>query len=62
MTKFEQVVTTARKNGKTRMSQAYFDLMLKGMQMPEARRGMKQAFDATPEELGKAAVKYARKK
>jgi hypothetical protein len=44
----KQVVATARKNGKMRMSQAYFDLMLEGMQMPE--------------ELGKAAVEAAKRK
>ena len=57
----EQVAATARKNGKTKMSQAYFDLMLERMQTPEARESMKRAFDATPKELGEAALEYATK-
>jgi antitoxin Phd len=38
------------------MLEAYFDELLARMQTPEAREGAKKAFDATPEELGKAAV------
>ena len=38
-----------------------YDEELERMQTPEARRGMKRAFDATPEELAKAAVWYAGK-
>jgi prevent-host-death family protein len=39
-----------------------FDAMLDHMQTREARAGMKRAFDASPEELGKAAVRAARKR
>jgi len=38
-----------------------FDVLLANMQAPRARRGMKSAFDASPLELGKAAVRAARK-
>ena len=40
---------------------AEFDALLAGMQKPKARRGMKAAFDASPAQLGRAAVKAARK-
>lgn len=39
-----------------------FDALLDRMQTPEARAGMKAAFKASPEELGKAAVTAARKR
>jgi prevent-host-death family protein len=39
-----------------------FDAMLARMQTPKARAGMKAAFDASPKELGKAAVAAARKR
>lgn len=42
------------------MLEAYFDEMLARMQTPEARDGARRAFNATPEELGKAAVEYAK--
>jgi hypothetical protein len=32
------------------------------MQTPKARKGMKAAFNASPDELGRAAVKAARKR
>lgn len=35
--------------------------LLAEMQTPAARRGMKAAFNATPEELGRGAVEAARK-
>jgi hypothetical protein len=38
-----------------------FDALLARMQTPEARAGMQAAFDATPEQLAKAAVTFARK-
>ena len=41
---------------------AEFDTLLAGMQTPRARKGMKAAFDASPAELGRAAVKAARKR
>ena len=37
-----------------------FDQLLATMQTPEAKVGVAAAFDATPEELGAAAVKAAR--
>jgi antitoxin Phd len=39
-----------------------FDALLARMQSPKARRSMKAAFAASPEELGKAAVIAARKR
>jgi prevent-host-death family protein len=39
-----------------------FDAMLERMQSPKARTGMKAAFAASPQELGKAAVNAARKR
>jgi antitoxin Phd len=41
---------------------AEFDALLARMQTPRARAGMKAAFDASPRELGKAAVAAARKR
>lgn len=37
-----------------------FDKLLATMQTPKAKRGVAAAFDATPEEMGTAAVKAAR--
>lgn len=39
---------------------AEYDTLLARMQAPAARKGMQAAFDATPAELGRAAVKAAR--
>ena len=39
-----------------------FDDLLQRMQTPKAKAAMALAFDATPEELGRAAVKAARPK
>jgi prevent-host-death family protein len=39
-----------------------FDALLARMQTREARAGMQAAFDATPEQLAKAAVTFARKR
>jgi antitoxin Phd len=39
-----------------------FDALLRRTQTPEARVGMQAAFDATPEQLAKAAVTFARKR
>jgi antitoxin Phd len=41
---------------------AQFDGLLAGMQTPKARKGMTAAFQASPVELGRAAVKAAAKK
>src|SRR5690349_11263474 len=39
-----------------------FDRLLETMQTPRARTAMASAFDASPEQLGRAAVKAARAK
>ena len=39
---------------------AEYDGLLSNMQTPKARKGMADAFNATPKTLGKAAVKAAR--
>jgi prevent-host-death family protein len=39
-----------------------FNALLAKMQTPEARSGMKAAFDATPARMGEAAVAAARKR
>ncbi len=39
-----------------------FDALLARMQTPAARAGMKAAFDASPKQMGKAAVAVARKR
>jgi len=39
-----------------------FDALLARMQTPRAKSGLAAAFDATPEQLGRAAVKSARPK
>jgi prevent-host-death family protein len=41
---------------------AEFDSLLARMQTPRARKGMHAAFEATPAQLGRAAVKAARKR
>jgi hypothetical protein len=38
------------------------DNLLERMQTPQAKAAMAEAFDATPEQLGRAAVKAARAK
>lgn len=39
-----------------------FDAVLARMQKPKARAGMKAAFEASPKQLGKAAIAAARKR
>jgi len=39
-----------------------FDALLGRMQLPKVRAGMKAAFDASPKQLGKAAVAVARRR
>jgi prevent-host-death family protein len=39
-----------------------FDEMLAGMQSAKSRKGMKAAFNASPAELGRAALKASQKK
>ncbi|OGA21364.1 MAG: prevent-host-death family protein [Betaproteobacteria bacterium RIFCSPLOWO2_02_FULL_67_26] len=41
---------------------AEYSVLLARMQTPKARKGMKAAFNASPAELGRAAVKAARKR
>lgn len=41
---------------------AEFDELLARMQTPQARKGVEAAFDASPEELGRAAVTAAKKR
>ena len=56
-------------NGRSRPSEPrfdtltqYFDALLDRMQGPKARAAMQAAFDATPEQLGRAAVAGARRR
>jgi antitoxin Phd len=39
-----------------------FEGLLKHLQTPAARKGLEEAFNATPEELGRAAVEAARRR
>lgn len=39
---------------------AEYDILLAGLQTPKARKGMEAAFNATPAQLGRAAVRVAR--
>lgn len=41
---------------------ARFGGLLEKMQAPSARKGLRDAFDASPAEMGKAAVKAARRR
>lgn len=41
---------------------AEFDALLDAMQTPKARAGMNAAFEASPEEVGRAAVAAASKR
>jgi antitoxin Phd len=60
MTEYEKFsrATEARLNALS----GEFDALLARMQAPKARAGMKAAFDASPEQLAKAAVALARKR
>jgi len=40
---------------------AMYDPVLRSMQTPKARKGMRAAFNATPSKLGQSAVEAARK-
>jgi prevent-host-death family protein len=63
MLSFEEFKDLARtRESKLEALSSEFDLLLAKMQTPEARRGMKAAFDATPARMGEAAVKAARKR
>jgi hypothetical protein len=63
MKKDGQVVPNKRqeRTGEIDTLTAEFDALLERMQTPQARAAMRRAFDATPEELGRAAVEYARR-
>jgi antitoxin Phd len=60
MAEFEKLFSP-QEEGLGALSRKY-DTMLARMQTPAARRGMKAAFDASPERLGKAAVEFARRR
>jgi antitoxin Phd len=52
----------AGRHGELKSLSDEFDTLLSQMQMPRARTGMKAAFDASPAELGKAALRAARRR
>jgi len=60
MAEYEKLTGAAEARLNT-MSRAFDDLLTR-MQTPEARAGMRTAFDASPEELAKNAVTFARKR
>jgi prevent-host-death family protein len=60
MAEYERLAGAAEARLNT-MSRAFDDLLAR-MQTPEARAGMRAAFDASPEELAKNAVAFARKR
>jgi len=60
MAEFERL-SRSQEEGLSALSRKY-DAMLARMQTPTARRGMKAAFDATPKQLGKAALEFARRR
>jgi antitoxin Phd len=57
---FEALVSAGARTLDTLSSE--FDEQLARMQRPKARKGMADAFDATPARLGKAAVAAAKKR
>jgi antitoxin Phd len=61
---FEALSAAANSNAKAKLAglNARFDAMLARMQEPGAREKMQAAFDASPKEMGKAAVEFARKR
>jgi antitoxin Phd len=60
MAEYEKLTGAAEARLNT-MSRAFDDLLTR-MQTPEARAGMRTAFDASPEDLAKNAVTFARKR
>lgn len=56
-----QALVKARSHNLSDLS-AEYNVLLARMQTPKARMGMKAAFNASPDELGRAAVKAARKR
>ena len=57
---FEALASAASSQLTTLTSE--FDALLARMQTPRAKRGMRRAFDATPEQLGKAAAGASRRR
>lgn len=57
---FDALVSAGRRTLDTLTAE--FDELLARMQTPRARKGMADAFDATPARLGKAAVAAAKKR
>jgi prevent-host-death family protein len=60
MVEFEKL-SRSQEEGLSALSRKY-DAMLARMQTPAARRKMKAAFGASPRQLGKAAVEFARRR
>jgi prevent-host-death family protein len=56
-----QSLVKARSHSLSDLS-AEYNVLLARMQTPKARKGMKAAFNASPDELGRAAFKAARKR
>ena len=56
-----QALVKARSHNLSDLS-AEYNVLLARMQTPKARKGMAAAFNASPAELGRAAVKAARKR
>jgi antitoxin Phd len=56
-----QSLIKARSHSLSELS-AEYNVLLARMQTPKARKAMAEAFDASPAELGRAAVKAARKR
>jgi len=56
-----QSLIKARSHSLSELS-AEYNVLLARMQTPKARKAMVEAFDASPAELGRAAVKAARKR
>jgi len=52
--------TSEETEGKANALSVQLEELLERMQTPESRQGMEAAFNATPAELGEAAVKAAR--
>ncbi len=55
-----EALTKARTTSLADLSQEFDDALLARMQTPAARKGLAAAFEATPLELGEAAVRAAK--
>jgi prevent-host-death family protein len=60
VSEFESLVSTRSRSLDVLTNE--FDELLAGMQTQKSRKGMKAAFNASPVQLGRAAVKGARRK